>query len=57
MGSGDPLHPLATNALSKQNKRVRVGENNEIQIYDVDDPHVTGIFTRNEKDQGQKEHA
>jgi len=57
MGSGDPLHPLATNALSKQIKRVRVGENNEIQIYDVDDPHVTGIFTRNEKDQGRKEHA
>jgi hypothetical protein len=45
IGEGDPMHPLATNVFSNEIKRVQVIDN-EIKIFEFDDPKVTGVFKR-----------
>ena len=45
IGEGDPMYPLATNVFSKALKRVQVIDN-EIKIFEPDDSHVTGKFSK-----------
>lgn len=49
IGEGDPLHPLARNDFTLALKRVQ-DDGDNINIYAPDDPHVTGLFPRSERE-------